>query len=164
MTRTALFEAIRPFAPNRRFTGETVVMVDDLADKLGLARIGSASPLTERAAMETIEHEAIVQEAYKDSEGVWTWSVGLTAASGVNPFAYKDKPASLVTCLTAYVERVRSKYLPEVVKAFAGVSLTEAQLAAALAFHWNTGAIGRSDWVTLFLAGKVKEVLSETAV
>jgi lysozyme len=155
--RTAMFDAIRPFAPDRRFLDSHVQVIDALADAFGIARVGAAPQLTVRAAMETIEHEAIVQEAYKDSEGVWTWSVGLTAASGVNPLAYKDAPASLLTCLVAYVDRVRSKYLPEVVKAFAGASLTEAQLAAALSFHWNTGAIGHTDWVTLFLSGKRKE-------
>jgi len=42
-------------------------------------------------------------------------------------------------------------------KAFAGHKLTKAQFAAALSFHWNTGAIERAEWVRLWKAGKIKE-------
>jgi len=160
MNRTELFAAVRPFAPGQKLTPEMVTMIDDLGDRFGLPRVGTVpagGPVTMKVAMETVSHEAIVLEAYLDSEKVWTWSVGLTAASGVDPLAYKDKPAPLSACLSAYVDRLRNKYAPEVVKAFTGASLTEAQFAAALSFHWNTGAIGRTDWVTLFLAGKQRE-------
>ena len=36
---------------------------------------------------------------------------------------------------------------------FAGHKLTEAQLGAALSFHYNTGAIARADWVRKWKAG-----------
>ena len=39
MTRNALFEAIRPYAPERRFTPEDVAAIDALADRWGLARV-----------------------------------------------------------------------------------------------------------------------------
>ena len=36
MTRTKLFDAIRPFAPDQRFSVGQVMMIDDLADSFGL--------------------------------------------------------------------------------------------------------------------------------
>lgn len=39
MTRTALFDAIRPFAPERRFLASHVQTIDALADSFGLARL-----------------------------------------------------------------------------------------------------------------------------
>lgn len=152
MNRSEFFAALRPAFPDSRFPPASIPIIDGVADKLGMTRLNN-DPLTMRVLLETIEHEAIVREAYKDSVGVWTWSVGLTAAAGVDPLAYKDKPAPLSECLAAFVTRVRRKYLVEVQKAFAGRSLTEAQLAAALSFHWNTGAIGKADWVASWMAG-----------
>lgn len=158
--RANIFEAIRAARDEKRFDMDEVTAIDTLLDKLGVPRVTPVSgSVTIRVVLETVEHESIVQEAYLDSAKppVWTWSVGLTAASGVNPLAYKDKPAPLSVCLAAAVERMRNKYGPEVTKAFKGRALTEAQFAAALSWHWNTGAIGRTDWVLLFLDGKVKE-------
>lgn len=111
--------------------------------------------LTYRSHLEIIEHEAIVFEAYRDSKGIWTWGVGVTNASGhrVHP-RYLHKPQTLTRCLEVYEWLVRTKYLPEVRSAFPGQRLSEAQLAAALSFHWNTGAIHRAAWVKSFLAGR----------
>lgn len=111
--------------------------------------------LTERIVLEILEHEGIVREAYKDSVGVWTWGVGVTNASGHRVDRYKDKPATLERVIEVYVWLLRKKYLPEVMAAFHPVTaLTEYELGAALSFHWNTGAIGRADWVQLFKQGK----------
>ena len=53
--------------------------------------------ITVKIAQEIVSHEAIVREAYKDSVGVWTWSVGITNASGHKVFPrYKDNPQSLI--------------------------------------------------------------------
>lgn len=38
MTRTALFDSIRPFAPDKRFSAAHVAAIDKLADDFGLAR------------------------------------------------------------------------------------------------------------------------------
>lgn len=109
--------------------------------------------LTARAALENVGHEAIVLEWYRDSEDVGTWGVGVTNASGHLVDRYKDRPQTVLHCLEVYVWLVRQKYLPAVARAFRGRQLTEAQLAAALSFHWNTGAIERTSWVSLFLDG-----------
>lgn len=114
----------------------------------------AVTDLTERGVLELISHEAIVQEAYKDSVGVWTWAIGVTNASGHEVYPrYKDNPQSLARCIEVSVWLMRTKYLPDVLKAFEGHALSEAQLTAALSFHYNTGAIGRADWVKSWKAG-----------
>ena len=157
--RTDLFEAIRPFAPASRFSADHVKAIDALADNFGIAREGMA--LTVRGAAEVVSHEAIVREAYKDSVGVWTWSVGLTKSSGVDPMVYKDNPASVETCLQAYVNRLNAVYVPAVLKAFGTTALSEAQFAAAVSFHYNTGAIAKADWVKSYINGSVTKARHE---
>ena len=97
--------------------------------------------------------EAIVREAYLDAVGVWTWGVGVTAATGVDVLAYKDRPVCVQTCLAAFRTQLSARYLPEVLQAFEGFQWTEHQLGAALSFHYNTGAIGRAGWVQAALEG-----------
>lgn len=107
-------------------------------------------------SMEIAGHEAMIRQAYKDSEGVWTWSVGLTSATGHRVERYIGKPQSLEHCLRVYVWAL-DNYADEVRKVFKGMELTKAQFAAALSFHWNTGGIGRATWVKHFKAGKMAE-------
>lgn len=112
--------------------------------------------LTPRIALELIAHEGIVTEAYKDSVGVWTWSVGITDASGHKVFPrYKDKPQPLEHCIGVYLWLLREKYLPPVLAAFGPHDPSEAQLGAALSFHWNTGAIARASWIGRFVKGDI---------
>lgn len=147
-----VFKVMRQILIER--TGKGFVQSE--VDRLDAAFEGKPSnALTARMLLELFSHEAIVLEAYKDSENVWTVFGGLTAVSGVNPLDYKDKPASLEVGVTKTFNRIRDKYAREVVAAFGGRSLTEAQFAAALSFHWNTGAIGSATWVKSFLAGNV---------
>ena len=109
--------------------------------------------LTPKIVLEVAHHEAIIRQAYKDSVGVWTWSAGITSASGHKVERYIDNPQTMQKCLEVYIWLLREKYAPAVDRAFAGHKLTEAQFAAALSFHWNTGAIGRASWVKHFKAG-----------
>ncbi|MHA7852185.1 lysozyme [Roseovarius sp.] len=108
--------------------------------------------ITPRVAMEIASHEAVVRQAYRDSVGVWTWGVGITSASGHNVEQYIDKPQSLTTCLNLFIS-VLDRYADDVREVFAGYNLTEAEFAAALSFHWNTGAIKRASWVKHWKAG-----------
>ena len=94
--------------------------------------------LTPKIVLEIASHEAIIRSAYKDSVGVWTWSAGITSASGHSVERYIDNPQTMQKCLEIYVWLLGEKYAPAVDKAFAGHVLTEAQYAAALSFHWNT--------------------------
>lgn len=107
--------------------------------------------LTSRIVAYIAREEGLVPEAYLDSATPpnWTWSMGLTDAAGVKVRDYLNAPAPLATCLKAAIDRLNAVYLPAVARAFDGLALNDGQLAAALSFHWNTGAIGRAEWVGL---------------
>lgn len=113
--------------------------------------------ITAQIASELVHHEAIVLEAYKDSEGVWTWGIGVTDASGHKVAKYKDNPSDLRTALSVYVWLLNTKYAPAVRKAFLNQAITESQFAAGLSFHYNTGSILKTAWVDLFRDGKREE-------
>lgn len=148
--RRAVFDAVRAEVPGIWNVPGTVDLMDRLLD---MVAPGAATEITPRVAAELIAHEGVALEAYKDSVGVWTWSAGLTAAAGIDPLRYKDSPALLEQALISFLSVMRDKYLPAVLRAFEGVEMSEAQLAAALSFHWNTGAIERAEWVKLYRAG-----------
>lgn len=158
--RKQMFAVLRPFAPDGEIPSRDIPAIDGLADRWDLDMKGRAQPgaaftrPTERIMLEIVEHEAIVCEAYKDSEGVLTWGVGVTNASGHHVERYKDNPVSIQRCLEVYEWLIRTKYLPAVLRAFDGYPLSEAELGGALSFHWNTGGIGRADWVKSVKAGK----------
>lgn len=183
MTAETFFDAAR--ALKRELTGEPAGLVQDEVDALnavisawerrGEARGGSGpatpdgpearadGPLTARVALEIIGHEAIVREAYLDSVDVWTWGIGVTNASGHTVYPrYKDNPQPLEHCLKIFMWLLLTRYIPAVEKAFAGHELSEAQFAAALSFHYNTGAIARADWVRHFRDGRSD--LAEAAI
>ena len=115
--------------------------------------------ITTRVALEIATHEAIIRQAYKDSVGVWTWSVGLTSATGHDVERYIDNPQPIRKCLEVWLWAMEN-YADDVREVFAGHDLTEAQFAAALSFHWNTGAIKRASWVKHWKAGKVAKARS----
>lgn len=127
---------------------------------LGYSPPTAAQPqtrLSTRGLLELISHEAIVLEAYKDSKGIWTWGIGVTDVSGHSVGRYKDNPQTVQKCLEIFLWLLNKKYLPETLAAFQGRALTEEQLAAAVSFHWNTGAIGRATWVKDWLAGDIQK-------
>ena len=109
--------------------------------------------LSKRAALAIALHEGACLEWYLDTKKVGTWGIGVTTASGHNVERYKDKPQTLERVIEVFLWLLETKYLPDVLKAFKGRELTEAQLAAAVSFHYNTGAIGKASWVRMFLAG-----------
>lgn len=115
--------------------------------------------ITVRGACELAGAEGIVREWYLDSAvpPVGTWGIGVTNASGHLVDRYKDQPASIERVLQIYIWLLRTNYAPAVLAAFKGRALTEAQFTAALSFHYNTGAIGGTAWVGLYLAGKVAD-------
>lgn len=113
--------------------------------------------LDNEIALEIASHEAIVRQAYKDSEGIWTWSIGITSRSGHKVEPYIKKPQSMQKCVDAYIELLEKKYIPQVLKAFKDYSLTREQFAAAISFHWNTGKIGTATWVKNVRNGNMKK-------
>ena len=108
--------------------------------------------ITYRVALEIITHEAIVRQTYRDSVGVNTWSVGLTNATGHDVTRYINNPQPMEKCLRIFVWAL-DNYADAVREAFEGYELTETEFAAALSFHWNTGAIKTASWVKAFKAG-----------
>lgn len=167
--RRPIFDAISA-ARGRGFDQPEVVKIDTFLDSISVPRDPATGapaplppgkpgdPLTPRVALETASHEGLVQEAYKDSVGVWTWAIGITNASGHEVYPrYKDNPQPIRRCLEMYIWLLRNNYIPAVLKAFQGFPLTEAQFAAALSFHYNTGAIGKTDWVGLVKAGRTTD-------
>lgn len=110
--------------------------------------------LTPRIVLELLAHEGLVREAYRDSQGVWTWSVGITDASGHRVSRYRDNPQPTERCLEIYLWLLETRYLPPVLAAFAGHDPAEHELGAALSFHYNTGGIARAQWLRRFLAGE----------
>lgn len=109
-------------------------------------------PLTMRVCLEVATHEAVIRQTYRDSVGKATWSVGLTDATGHDVGRYWGKPQSMQKCMDVYVWAL-DRYANAVRKKFKGHNLTEAQFAAALSFHWNTGDINTATWVKRWLAG-----------
>lgn len=110
--------------------------------------------ITVKVAMEVASHEAVIRQAYKDSVGVWTWSVGLTNATGHDVERYIGNPQPMQHCLEIFIWALE-KYADKVNETFKGHNLSEAQFAAALSFHWNTGAISRASWVKRWKAGDI---------
>ena len=132
---------------------EQTVVVSPLA-----APAKATSVLTVPMVLEVASHEGLCLEAYRDSVGVWTWSIGVTNKSGHQVFPrYKDNPQSIERAIEVYIWLLETNYLPAVLKEFQGFNLTEAQLAAALSFHYNTGAIEKASWVDDWKAGKIDE-------
>ena len=111
--------------------------------------------VTPKIAAVIASDEGVVLEAYKDSVGIWTWGVGVTSASGHNVDRYKDNPQPVQKVMEVFMWLLEEKYAPAVRRAFGGLELTEAQFAAALSFHYNTGAIGRASWVRHFVSGDI---------
>lgn len=165
--RTPTFEAIRDICPPGVFNDPgNILAVNNILDALGAKRVDEivvvgrteaaaiVTGLTPRILIELLSHEAIVPECYKDSEGIWTWGVGVTNKSGhsVHP-RYHDKPQPLEHCIGVYLWLLRNNYLPDVLAAFGDRPLTENELGAALSFHYNTGAIRSTKWVRMVLDG-----------
>lgn len=117
--------------------------------------------LSERMLLEIAEHEGLVLEAYLDSVGVWTWGFGVTDASGHKVDRYRRARSTIERAVEVFEWLLRTKYVPEVQRAFKGRDLTEAQMTAAVSFHWNTGAIGQADWVQSFLLGRREKAWTE---
>lgn len=164
-----VFDAVRQILLARTgkgFTQEEVKLInaalslDDPPAPMVAANVAK-DRLNVQVVLELFGHEAIIQEMYKDSVGVETWSAGLTSKSGINVHQYKDNPQTMQVCVDAVINRLRSVYVPQVLAAFRGAPMSDAQFAAALSFHYNTGAIGRADWVKTYLAGNTATAYAE---
>ena len=96
-------------------------------------------------------------KAYKDVVDRWTWGIGITRATGFDVLQYKNKESSVMEVARVFIDVLEKKYAPAVRKVFLGYKLTEEQFAAALSFHYNTGAIAKASWIKAFKEGNMKE-------
>ena len=75
-TRAALFQAIRAFSPEGRFTDDHVKAIDALADSFGIPRVAdTGAPDPQLIAALKID-EGLRLNAYRDTVGVWTVGYG----------------------------------------------------------------------------------------
>lgn len=125
MTRTELFNAIRPFAPNGKFTDTHVKAIDALADSFSLAAVGGTEGAPDPELIAALKQdEGLRLNAYKDTVGVWTvgygrahvapntvWNQGMAEAALVEDV--KEHNAKLLKALPwiADLDRVRRNVL-----------------------------------------------------
>ena len=174
MTRAALFEAIRPFAPNRRFSTPHVQAIDSLADSFGLPRVAAppppAPPPPPASKPKTKTLAAVIgaaaaailtplvmtwegnkPTAYRDIVGVWTICYGDTknVVPGTTETPEQCK-ARLEQQLIAHAEPV--------VKCTPNLKDKPNALAAAssLAYNIGTAAYCKSTADRRFDAGDIK--------
>jgi len=139
MTRAALFEAIRPYAPGQRFTPAMVTMVDDLADRFGLARVGTGDWLPHALSL-IKQFEGCKLTAYPDpGTGGKPWTIGwgsTTDALG-KPIQPGDKwtQPQADQRLASHV----AEFAAGVDKLLAGAATTPAQKGALVSLAYNVG-------------------------
>lgn len=114
-------------------------------------------PITYNVAMENAHHEALITQAYKDAVGKWTWSIGLTSATGHNVERYINNPQTVRRCLEVYLWAL-DNYADHVRKMFPD-GLSEARFAAVLSFLWNLGIgnLRKATWVEYYKKGDLVE-------
>jgi len=141
MTRTELFDAIRPFAPERKFSADHVSVIDTLADSFGIPRdgVGNADGLKpSRAALETIKRfEGCRLTAYPDpGTGGDPWTIGWGATGpGIRKgvvWTQDQADERLRSDVAAFAERVAAllKTAPT----------TQGQFDALVSLAYNIGA------------------------
>lgn len=141
--RRELFDALRPFVPNRRFTQAQVSVIDGIADLLGVpkgAEKPTASPTpviglrASKAAFEIIkEFEGCKLEAYLCPAGVWTIGWGATGPGifkGVT-WTQEQADARLVQDVEDTANGVRTL--------IGNKPTTQGQFDAMVSFAYNVG-------------------------
>jgi len=139
MTRTALFDSIRQFAPDKRFSAEHVAVIDRLADDFGLARAGDDDWLPYALSL-IKQFEGCKLDAYNDpgtGGKPYTIGWGSTTDSSGKPIALGTRWTQQQAD-TRLVEHV-AEFARGVDKALAGSPTTGAQKGALVSFAYNVG-------------------------
>lgn len=118
--------------------------------------MSDAPQLTARVVRYCLFEEAVGLSMYYDSAGIETWAGGVASTSGFNVAQYKDNPQPLDACLRATISMMQSMFLPAIARDFAGINLSDNQLAAVISFNWRNGpnTTRHAEWVAAFKAGK----------
>lgn len=148
MTRNDLFDAIRPFAPDRRFLQSHVQVIDALADAFGIPRSGDGA-LT--VALKLIkQYEGCELEAYPDpgtGGAPWTIGWGATGVGIVKGVRWTQAQAD---------ERLASdiaKFMTTVVKAAPVATDNQRGAMTSLAYNIGEQAFRDSTLLKLHNAG-----------
>ncbi|CAN5702278.1 hypothetical protein BH11PSE6_BH11PSE6_00060 [soil metagenome] len=136
--RTQLFEAIRPFAKDQRFSIEEVNMIDKLADGFGIARGEAAGLRPSAAAIDNIKRwEGCKLTAYPDpGSGGDPWTIGYGATGpGIKPgVVWSQQQAN--ERLVSDVE----KFATQVAALVSTAPTTQGQFDALVSLAYNIGA------------------------
>jgi len=153
MTRSALFEAIRPFAPDKRFTTEHVAAIDALADGLGLPRaVADAGNALTKAVALVKQFEGCKLTAYPDpGSGGDPWTIGWGATGEGIRKGVTWTQAQADDRLQADV----TKFANAVNGLIGNAATTDNQRAAmiSLAYNIGTGNLGSSTLLRKHKAG-----------
>lgn len=136
MTRTQLFDALRNYAPDRRFTPDDVVAIDALADRWGLARLPNDYTWLPHALALIKRFEGCELKAYPDpGSGGDPWTIGWGATgAGIRKGVVWTQDAADAR-LIKDVER----FGDGVAKALGGAPATDRQRAAMISLAYNIG-------------------------
>lgn len=104
--------------------------------------------MTPRGLVALARHEGIVPAPYRDSEGIWTFGIGHTAAAGPPDPAQMTRgmPADLDAGIRAAIRLFRldiARYEADVRHAVT-VLLAPHEVDALVSFHYNTGGIAEA--------------------
>lgn len=162
--RRDLFEAIRLFAPNQKFTPSQVVMIDALATSFGYPP-EDAKPKTMTASQKAIdlmhEHESCRLTAYPDpgskDGNPWTIGWGSTGPDIKRGTVWTQAQAD------ARFARDLVKFSAKVSEALAGAPTTQNQFDAmvSLAYNIGEGAFEGSTLLKKHKAGDFKSAKAE---
>lgn len=127
MTRNELFDAIRPFAPDQRFPKADIAVIDDMADRWGIPRVGNDDWLPYALAL-IKQFEGCKLTAYPDpGTGGKPWTIGW---GSTGPGIAKG---------LVWTQEQADKRLAEQVMEFAGG--VDKLLGGAAVTPWQKGAL-----------------------
>lgn len=134
MSRKAMFDALRPFAPGGRFTPAMIPLIDAVADAFGLPAEGAGERRLSDAGLDLIKRfEGLRLDAYPDpGTGGEPWTIGYGHTGGVkrgDRITQAQADAFLRQDVARFEEAVR-KLAPKT---------TQGQFDALVSFAFNVG-------------------------
>jgi lysozyme len=149
MDRTALFDAVRPFAPGQRFSQQQVDTIDALADGFGLRRAGGVRRISDRGIALIQEFEGERLEAYPDpGTGGEPWTIGVGHTGGVKPGDRITREQS-----EAFLRKDLERFEAAVNRLAPKATQGQHDALVALAFNIGEGALAGSTLLKLHNAG-----------
>jgi lysozyme len=156
MTRAALFVDVRKYAPGQKLTPAMVTMIDDLADRFGLARVGNDDWLPHALAL-IKQFEGCKLTAYPDpGPGGKPWTIGWGATTD----SYGHSIAEGTKWTQQQADQRLASHVAEFARgvddALAGTPVTAMQKGALVSLAYNIG-VGALAGSTLLRKHKAKD-------